>query len=410
MKIFTQSSTCAAKEAARTQSPIKVCMYVRGTAGTDVRVMREATALLAAGFDVSIVDVSHERPQLVEEDIAGVHVRHTFSSNSFISQHFKLWPVIKTLQSHMYSVYQLMRIAADIYHAHDVQALPACYIAALLRRKPLILDSHELPLDSCDTSRWRHFTKLLARFLAIVVPHCAGVITVSSPIAQEIRNHYHASDVSVIRNVPAYQQPPKSDHLRQYLGLNPEIRIALYQGYIQPVRQLDTLVRAATFLEQNIVIVLMGKVTGETASELEALAIKEGVADRIKIIPPVPYAELLEWTASADIGFVVYSPDYSLNFQMCLPNKLFEYLMAGLPVLASQLDAVAEVIRTYDVGQIVPSLVPADVGSAINAMLADPIALARMQRNALEAAQRVLCWEKEQQQLIHLYQVILARE
>src|SRR5205823_11753156 len=150
-------------------------------------------------------------------------------------------------------------------------------------------------------------------------------------------------------------------------------------------------------LEQNKVIVLMGKGIGSTSVELEALASREGIADRVKILPPVPYEELLEWTASADIGLIVYSPDQSLNVKMCLPNKLFEYLMVGLPVLATPLDAVTDILRSYNVGRVVPSLNPEDIGVAINEMLAEQDTLASMRRNALEAVQHDLCWEKESQ-------------
>jgi glycosyltransferase involved in cell wall biosynthesis len=106
---------------------------------------------------------------------------------------------------------------------------------------------------------------------------------------------------------------------------------------------------------------------------------------------------------------IVYSPDYSRNVQMMLPNKFFEYLMAGLPVLASQLDATAEVIKTYDVGQVISSLAPADVAVAINSMLAEPLALRRMCRNALTAAQHEFYWEKESQKLVRLYHDNLKR-
>ena len=81
--------------------------------------------------------------------------------------------------------------------------------------------------------------------------------------------------------------------------------------------------------------------------------------------------------------------------------------MAGVPVLATQLDAVQEIIQTYDVGRVVPSAEPKDIGAAINAMLADREALARMSRNALEAAERDLRWEKESNELIGLYRKIL---
>ena len=83
--------------------------------------------------------------------------------------------------------------------------------------------------------------------------------------------------------------------------------------------------------------------------------------------------------------------------------------MAGLPVLSSQLDAIAEVIKTYDVGKVVPSLAPEDIGASINAMLADTAALARMRSNALEAARKEFHWENESQKLIQLYHAVLSK-
>jgi glycosyltransferase involved in cell wall biosynthesis len=256
--------------------------------------------------------------------------------------------------------------------------------------------------------RWRGLITLFSHLLTIMVPRCAGVITVSPPIAREIGNSYACPDVTLIRNVPPYQAVPRSDRLRQHLGLGSDVRLALYQGGFLANRGLDRLIRAAPYLERNTVIVLMGSGSEAMQAQLEALIASEGVADRVKIVPPVPYAELLDWTASADLGLITYSPDHSLNIKMCLPNKLFEYLMADLPVLSSQLDAVGEVIRVHNVGQIVSSLAPADVGAAINTMLADPVALASMRRNALEVARQDLCWEKESQRLIRFYHNILA--
>jgi glycosyltransferase involved in cell wall biosynthesis len=153
----------------------------------------------------------------------------------------------------------------------------------------------------------------------------------------------------------------------------------------------------------------MGRAVETTRVQLEDLIVSNGVADRVKIIPPVPYEELLDWTASADIGLTIFQPGFTRSIRYCLPNKLFEYLMAGLPVLSSQLDAIAELLETYDVGQVLPSLEPSDVGASINAMLADPAALARMHSNALKAARQEFHWENEKQRLFELYDAILTR-
>jgi glycosyltransferase involved in cell wall biosynthesis len=404
MNLLPDVETSEIHDDAVAHSRVRVCMHVLGTVRTDVRVMREATALVEAGFAVSIIDVEGESSRPFEEYTHGVCVKHIIRPNWFNPTRFKPWFLVKFMLMIICSTIQLVRSPVDIYHAQDQTSLPACYIAARIRRKPLIFDAHELPLSDAGLKRWHRLHALSVRFLAIMLPRCAGIITVSSPIAQEICNRYRVPEVSLVRNVPVYRAVPKNNRLRQYLGVSPDVRIALYQGNLQPNRGLDRLIGAAPFLEQNILIVLMGQGPKETLSQLEAHIYSAGVAERVKILPPVSYEELLDWTASADIGLIIYSPDYSQNVRMCLPNKLFEYLMAGIPVLTSELDAVVEVVKNYDVGQIVSSLAPADVGAAITAMLANRVALARMHNNALDAAKNEFCWDKEKQRFIQFYQ------
>ncbi len=413
MKIVPHIDASAAGGVIRVPTPIKVCMHVLGKARIDVRAIRAAKTLVEAGYSVSIVDIEGESECIgPTENIQGASVKHLTVPNSFIATRFKKWVLIRAVLMLIRSALRLIQTPADIYHALDLPAFPACYIAARLRRKPLIFEAYELPLSTLPVSELNRSRRLLQAFLAplltYMVPRCAGVISVSPPIVREMCKRYRIQGVALIRNIPEYRDVQKSDRLRQHLGLSPEVRIALYQGHLQPDRGLDRLVRTAAFLEQNIVIVMMGSSAGRTQAQLKDLITHEGVADRIKIIPPVPYAELPDWTSSADIGLIIYKPDYSPNVQMMLPNKLFEYLMAGLPVLASPLDAVAEVIRAHDVGLILSSFAPADVGAAINAMLADRVALARMRHNALLVAQQEFCWEKECLQLLYLYRNILA--
>jgi len=406
MKTVSYTTASQAKDGAVAPSSIKVCMHVLGIARTDARVMREATALVEAGFAVSIVDIEVEGTRPTEEVIRGVNLKHIFVPSSFISTRFKRWAFTKAMQIFIRGTLRLLQTPADIYHAHDITALPACYVAARLRGKRFIFDAHELPLTELSAPHRRWLRTLLTRPLSHMLSSCTAGIAASPFYEQDLCDHYHLQKISLVRNVPPYWAPTKSDRLRQHLGLDPRVRIALYQGNIQQGRGLDTLAQAAAFLDRDIVIVMMGKGVEPTLSQLKALLASEGIADRVKIIPPVPYEELLEWTASADIGLTLIPLDYTLNKRMCLPNKFFEYLMAGLPVLASELDAVAGVIKNYDVGRIVSSLAPAEVGAAINAMLADSDALACMRRNALSIAQQEFYWEKESNQLIGLYREI----
>ncbi|HEU5229159.1 MAG TPA: glycosyltransferase [Ktedonobacteraceae bacterium] len=408
MKIGQQGNGSVDGRPDTSAQKIHIAMNVLGTARTDVRVMRAANALVEAGFAVTVVDLEWREKQPTEEQLGSVHVKHVTMLNWYTIRRPKAWFLLRAVFMLIRSTWLLLRTPADIYHAHDTTGLPACYIAALLKRKPLIFDAHELPLsEEISETSWRGLITPFTKLLTMVVSRCAGVITVSAPIAREIRRRYGGPEVTLVRNVPMYQRVRRSDRLRQYLGVGPEVRIALYQGALQANRNLEKLVQAAPFLAPNTIIALMGPDAEGLQVQLEALIQRLGVADRVKFVPPVPYIELLEWTASADIGLIVYAPGHSQNVQMCLPNKLFEYLMVGLPVLVSQLDAVSELVNAYDVGRVVSSLEPVDIAAAITAMLADRDACERMRHNALSAVQNDLCWEKESRALVQLYQQIL---
>jgi glycosyltransferase involved in cell wall biosynthesis len=417
----TTSSTAKAAQAA----PIKICMLALRQASSDVRAMRTSAGLAQAGFALEIVDIEHDRARPREESLTGirskyitlpteehlkaVRVKHIFMPGRLMRYYsptrfapwllFKGWRMARALL-------ELLSIPADIYHASDITALPACYIAALLRGKPLIFEPYELPLVQPWITRSRPLHALSVLLLRSLLPRCSGIIVTSPSYAPELQRRYGGRAAVVIRNIPTYQPPVSSNRIRQYLGLGPKVRIAIYQGALNPDRGLDVLVRAARFLDPDIVIVM--KAWGDSQPILDALIAREQVGDRVKIIPPVPYEESHMWTASADIGLVIYRPQ-SLSVRMTLPNKVFEYLMAGVPVLASSLDAVADLVSTYDVGRIQYSLSPPDVGRAISAMLGDEAGLSRMRRNALAAVHSQLRWEVESQKLVQLYHDVSDR-
>src|SRR5262249_25636061 len=203
---------------------------------------------------------------------------------------------------------QLLRGRADIYHALDLPALPACYVASRLRGKPLIFESYEMPFESLAswqmTAGRRRLQRLVRPVIRRIIPRCAGVIAVSPPIVEEMKRLYHLSRVSLVRNIPPYRPVVKSHRLRQYLGLAPEKRIALYQGHLQADRGLENLIRAAGFLDTNTVIVMMGEDTEGRRSRLEGLIDETGVADGVKMVPNVAYDEWLDWRAWGEFGWV----------------------------------------------------------------------------------------------------------
>src|SRR5258708_3913955 len=218
LKTLSQVDRMLKKSAATPCAPIRVCMHVRGVVRTDGRVMREATALMEAGFAVTILDVEDDLTRPDEEDIGGVHVQHIMKPGWLIPGRSVLWRLMQSARKLVCTTLQLIQMPADVYHAHDDNALAPCYIAARWHRKPLVFDAHEFPLMGLKDRHW--FSVLLTRLFTHMLKYCAGIITVSSPIAQEICDLYHIPHVSLIRNLPVYQEPSKSNRLRQHLVLN----------------------------------------------------------------------------------------------------------------------------------------------------------------------------------------------
>ncbi len=387
------------------KAPVRVCMHGLWSGRVNVRLMREAEALVAAGYQVTVVDIERDTSRPREETIENIHFKHVFMPSRFVKSRVKLWFLMKIASAVARGMLAVVRTPADIYHAGDDMALPASYIAAVLRHKKLIFDAYEVPLVQKTLTQRPLLSKLARWTLRRMMPRCDGIITVSAPIVDEIQRRYGGPRAVLVRNILPYTAPVASNRLRERLGIGPDIRIAIYQGGFEASRRLDLLVHAARYLSPQAHIVLLG--WGECQQELEALIEQEGVGDRVTILPPVPYDALLSWTASADLGLIIYDGNYSPNVQFMLPNKLFEYLMAGVPVLASPLEATEELIQRYGVGVITPSIEPADIGQTISTVLSDEAALKRMRQNALSASAQELRWEVEQERLLLLYQNLL---
>jgi glycosyltransferase involved in cell wall biosynthesis len=379
-------------------------MCVLNPARTDERVMREATALVEAGYVVTIVDVEHDHALPHDEMSRGARLKHALLparwKRFYSPTGGPSWMAFKVLRV-LYALWLTLLVSADVYHAHDITALPACYLAAVLRRKRLVFDAHELPLVQPHIVERRVTHTLAVWLLRMLLCRCDAAITVSPPLVDVMRDLYGGPRAWVIRNVPLYQTPERTDRLREFLGLPVGTRIALYQGGIQANRTLDILVRAAHYLDPGVVIVLMGN--GPLTGALAEMIAEENVGERVKMLPAVPYRELLTWTASADLGLLAVKPDFSLSVKYSLPNKLFEYLMAGLPVLTSEMVAIEETVLNYHAGAVVRDLDPQVVAKAINTLLADKQEWSRMRGKALEASKNDLCWEAEKIHLVASY-------
>ena len=287
----------------------------------------------------------------------------------------------------------------DALHAHDLNTLPVAAALAARLRLRLVYDAHELYPEISTLSRreaaiWRYVERRLAR-------RATTIVTVCESIAEEIELRNKVARPTVLLNCPAASVPVPGDDrnlLRDHVGLPEGQPILLYQGGFAPHRGLSTTVLAAHHLERGT-IVLMG--WGRLEDELRELVRRERLGERVLITGPVPREQVVAYAAGADVGLIPYEP-VGLNNTYSTPNKLFDYMAAGLPIAASRLP---ELVRFVDGGEIGLTFAPGDpvaLATVVNELLGDTDRHARMREQAREMGRRYT-WERESRKLVSLY-------
>jgi glycosyltransferase involved in cell wall biosynthesis len=169
-------------------------------------------------------------------------------------------------------------------------------------------------------------------------------------------------------------------------------------------RGIEEEIKAMKFLKNcNLVIFGMGGAgIGGYLDDLRLLSVRERVWDRVHFMPPVPFKEVTQCAMSADIGFVLHQ-NIGLNYYYVCPNKLFECMAAGLPIVGSNFPEVKQFIAKYKIGVTCDPSDPRAIAGAVEYILAKPNRLEEMKQNALEAA-KTLNWEKGSMKLVKLYE------
>jgi glycosyltransferase involved in cell wall biosynthesis len=262
------------------------------------------------------------------------------------------------------------RLAAydpDVIHVHDLPQLRACAFAKEILRCPLVYDAHELyPEISTLTAEESRELSVREREYIRRADH---VITVNRFIAEEMALRYGVDRPAVIWNAidPADDLRANRRHapLRERLGLGDDISILLFQGMMSRLRGLQPLVRSMALVHPAVHLVLLGY--GNMRQELQEIARECRIEDRVHFVAAVPWEQLLYVTATADAGIIPYPP-LDLNTRFCSPNKLFEYIQAGVPIIANDLPFLREVVAGEDFGVVAPLTDPRSFADAISAM------------------------------------------
>lgn len=262
---------------------------------------------------------------------------------------------------------------SEVVIANDLPQLGAGVAAAQCNGSALIYDAHELYPQQIALRAQSAELEAIERQL---IHHADAVVTVNDSIADLMAMTYGCRRPHVVLNCPSgrhYQGLPTDDgRLRKAAGVPANTRILLYQGGMVAHRSLVELVDGMTHVRTaDVALVLMGP-RGTLGDALEARAAAHGLlGHRVFFVPEMPASELLAWTVGADAGIIPY-PHCDMNTLMCTPNKLFEFLAAGLPILASHGVELRRFVGDQGVGMNAVMQTAADVGRAIDTFFAGP--------------------------------------
>jgi glycosyltransferase involved in cell wall biosynthesis len=180
------------------------------------------------------------------------------------------------------------------------------------------------------------------------MPFVDGFITVSERILKDYRDKYKVARYTLVHNCPPPRPSKRTTSLRQELGLQQDDILFIYQGGLTYGRGLEVLIKAFSQPTPGRHLIVMGY--GVLADMVEQAADQSQYLHYKSAVPP---EVLLEYTASADVGIALIEP-ICLSYEYCLPNKLFEYAMAGLPVIVSPLPEMKEKVERYSIGKVLP--------------------------------------------------------
>lgn len=363
----------------------RVILAVTNDISNDRRVLRIASTLSLAGHSVCIVGRVLGKTPLTTQPFKQHRMRLLFKKGMLFYAEYNLRLFLYLLFS-----------SFDIATANDLDTLPAVFCAARLKRKKMVYDSHELFTEVPELQHRRRTKAIWQHIEQLFVPRLTVATTVCQSIAQYYRAKYSV-DFQVVRNVPELVSVlPSSAHI----PVNKQQQhYILYQGTFNVDRGLEQLIEAMQWID-NACLILVGY--GPLDNKLRQLAEQLLPANKYWFVGRVSPDQLLQYTQLATIGCSL-ELDSGLNYRFALPNKMFDYIHAQIPVLVSNLPEMKQLVEEFGVGKVLHQTSPQAIAEAITALLANKEQLQTFRNNCAQARQH-LSWQRESEIVMEIYQ------
>ncbi len=339
-------------------------MAVTNDLVTDRRVMRHAAALCEAGCEVTLIG----RNEL------GVRNRKTWKF--YAEYNLRLW-------------WRLLRTKCDVVWANDTDTLLGSYVAARMKRKKLVMDAHELFPEVPELEGREKVKHVWERIERRLMPKCDALLTVCQSIADYYREKYGV-EMTVVRNIQGGRHiSPLTSHLSPFT--------LLYQGCVNKGRGVDWAIDALEWLDDCRLVIAGG---GDLLEEMKAYAESKPWADRIEFTGRLTPEELEPLTRQASVGLVMLE-DMGLSYHFALPNRIGDFVAAGVPMVVSDLPEMASVVRRFQIGTIMEGTGAQALAEAVKKVLAK-----EWNDADFAEARKDMDWNKEKNKLLEIIEKI----
>ncbi len=370
---------------------VKIANIVFNPFTNDSRVIKESISLSNAGYKVEVIAHGDKNLKEYEEQENFIVRRFAYLDRKVTKSK------LSKLKIYLSYLKQSVNYCKnfDILHCNDLNTLPIGFIIKKFYNKniKIVYDAHEYETEINGLKGInKTITKIAEKFL---IKYADATICVSNAIADEYVKLYNIEKPALVLNTPAFQKIEKKDIFREVFSIKKEQTIFLYQGALSKGRGIEIVFETFKQMQDNkSVVVFMGygeleELVKTTAKEYKNIYFHKAVSPDI----------LLDYTSSTDFGLSIIE-DSCLSYRYCLPNKMFEYAMADIPIIVSNLFEMKKVVEEYEIGVVLRENSSNGLGNAIKkAKSLDRIVL----EENIQKVKEIYNWEEQEKNLLNVY-------